>query len=191
MFLIVGLGNPTEKYEKTRHNVGFDVIDALAGRYDIRVTAKKSRALCGSGMIEGQKVLLAKPQTFMNLSGDSVSRLLQFYKLDPAKELIVVFDDISLSPGNIRVRRSGSAGGHNGVKDIIAKTGSDQFARVRVGVGEKPEGSDLANYVLGHFSAGERVLVEEAIRDAEGAIELMVSGKIDEAMNQYNRKKYE
>ncbi|MCD8230903.1 MAG: aminoacyl-tRNA hydrolase [Clostridiales bacterium] len=191
MFLIVGLGNPTEKYEKTRHNVGFDVIDALADRYDIRVSVKKSRALCGSGVIEGQKVLLAKPQTFMNLSGDSVSRLLQFYKLDPEKELIVVFDDISLSPGNIRVRRSGSAGGHNGVRDIIAKTGSDQFARVRVGVGEKPADGDLVNHVLGHFSASDRRLVDEAIADAASAVSLMAAGKIDEAMNRYNRKKYE
>lgn len=189
MVLIVGLGNPDKKYEKTRHNIGFDVIDAFAERYDIRLGQKKGRAVCGEGFVGEQKVLLAKPQTFMNLSGDSVSRLLQFYKLDPAKDLIVAFDDISLAPGNIRVRRSGSAGGHNGVKDIIAKTGSDQFARVKVGVGDKPAGGDLVNHVLGHFSRAERELVDEAIRDAVDAIALMAGGRIDEAMNQYNKKK--
>ncbi len=189
MYLIVGLGNPTKEYEKTRHNVGFDVIDALAEKYDISMNQKKSKAICGSGMIHGQKVLLAKPQTYMNLSGDSVARLASFYKLHPAEQVIVVFDDISLAPGNIRVRRSGSAGGHNGIKDIIAKTGSDQFARVKVGVGEKPQGGDLVKHVLGRFSKAERALVEEAIDNAVKALALMVEGNIDEAMNLYNRKK--
>ncbi|MCC8150874.1 MAG: aminoacyl-tRNA hydrolase [Lachnospiraceae bacterium] len=189
MFLIAGLGNPTGEYEKTRHNVGFDVIDAVADKYDIKIGQKKGRALCGSGFMEGQKVLLAKPQTFMNLSGDSVSALLRFYKLDPAQELIVVFDDINLVPGNLRIRRSGSAGGHNGVKDIIAKTGTDQFARIRVGVGGKPEGGDLVSHVLGHFSKSERERVENAIGDAADALGLMVCGRIDDAMNLYNRKK--
>ncbi len=191
MFLVVGLGNPTKEYEKTRHNIGFDVIDALADQYDIEICRKKGRALCGGGFIEGQKVLLAKPQTFMNLSGDSVSRLLQFYRLDPVNDLIVVFDDINLSPGNLRIRRSGNAGGHNGVKDIITKTGSDQFSRIRIGVGGKPEGGDLVNHVLGHFSKEERKLVEEAIGDAVDALGLMVRGQIDDAMNLYNRKKHD
>ncbi len=189
MYLIVGLGNPSKKYEKTRHNVGFDVIDALAAKYDIAVTQKKHKALYGAGWIGGKKVVLVKPQTFMNLSGDSVAPLLHFFKLDPASQLLVVFDDISLAPGNIRVRRKGSAGGHNGIKDIIAKTGTEQFARVKVGVGEKPRGGDLAKHVLGHFSRDERILVEEAIDDAVDALTRMVDGAVDEAMNQYNGKK--
>ncbi|MCC8028346.1 MAG: aminoacyl-tRNA hydrolase [Lachnospiraceae bacterium] len=190
MYLIVGLGNPTEKYEKTRHNIGFDVIDALAAKYDIDVDRKRAKAICGSGMIGGSRVLLAKPQTYMNLSGDSVSRLIRFYKLDPEKDLIVVFDDISLAPGNIRIRKKGSAGGHNGMKDIIAKVGTDQFSRVKVGAGEKPPGGDLIRHVLSRFSAAERKLVDEAIEDAAGAIALMAGGDTDEAMNRYNRKKH-
>lgn len=189
MYLIVGLGNPTTKYEKTRHNVGFDVIDALAEKYNIDMNQKKSKAICGTGYIEGQKVILAKPQTFMNLSGDSVAPLMNFFKLDPAEDLIVVYDDISLAPGNLRIRKKGSAGGHNGMKDIIAKTGSDQFQRVKVGVGEKPQGWDLADHVLSRFSKAERVFVEDAIQDAVGAIALMVQDETDEAMNQYNKKK--
>ena len=189
MFLIAGLGNPTAKYEKTRHNIGFDVIDALAQKYHIDMNMKKSKAVCGTGYIEGQKVLLVKPQTFMNLSGDSVAPLMNYFHLDPAEDLIVVFDDISLAPGCLRVRKKGSAGGHNGMKDIIAKTGSDQFSRVKVGVGEKPADWDLADHVLSRFSKEDRVLVEEAIEHAVEAIVLMVQGEIDEAMNRYNRKK--
>lgn len=189
MFLIAGLGNPTAKYEKTRHNVGFDVIDAISDKYNIDMNIKKGKAFCGTGYIEGQKVMLAKPQTFMNLSGDSVSELVNFYKLDPAAELIVIFDDISLEPGNLRIRKKGSAGGHNGIKDIIAKTGSDQFSRIKVGVGAKPEGWDLADHVLSRFSAAERRLVDEAILDAADAVSLMVQDQTDEAMNRYNRKK--
>ncbi len=191
MKMIVGLGNPTAKYEKTRHNIGFDVIDAMAEKYNIQVTEKKAKALCGSGYVDGQKVLLVKPQTYMNLSGDSVAPLLQFYKLDPESELIVVFDDISLEPGNIRIRKKGSAGGHNGIKDIIAKTGTSQFARIKVGVGAKPEHWDLADHVLSRFSQGERRLVEEAIAEAVDGLALMIRDQTDEAMNRYNRKKKE
>ncbi|MCD7864916.1 MAG: aminoacyl-tRNA hydrolase [Clostridiales bacterium] len=189
MHLIVGLGNPTEKYEKTRHNVGFDVIDILADKYDISMDRKKAKAVCGSGVIGGHRVLLAKPQTYMNLSGDSVSRLVHFFKLDPEKELIVVFDDISLAPGNIRIRKKGSAGGHNGMKDIIAKVGTDQFSRLKVGVGDKPAGGDLVSHVLSRFSGTDRELVEEAMTDAANALTLMVCGETEEAMNRYNRKK--
>lgn len=189
MFLIAGLGNPSSRYEKTRHNIGFDVIDAVSDRYNIEVKEKKAKALCGSGFIEGQKVLLVKPQTYMNLSGDSISALMNFYKLDPARELIVIYDDISLDPGNIRIRKKGSAGGHNGVKDIIAKIGTDQFPRIKVGVGAKPENWDLADYVLSRFSRGERRLVDEAAAESVEALALMVQGRIEEAMNLYNRKK--
>ena len=152
MFIIVGLGNPGKKYENTRHNAGFLAIDALADKYGIRVTEKKHKALCGTGVIEGNKVLLVKPETFMNLSGESVRAVMDFYKIDPEEDMLVIYDDISLAPGNIRIRKKGSAGGHNGIKSIIAHAGTQNFVRIKVGVGEKPSGWDLADYVLGHFS---------------------------------------
>ncbi len=127
MFLIAGLGNPDRRYEKTRHNIGFDAVDALADRYGISIREKKHKALVGTGMIEGTKVLLAKPQTYMNLSGESIAEIIHFYKLDAESEMLVIFDDISLAPGNIRVRKKGSAGGHNGIKSIIACTGTQNF----------------------------------------------------------------
>ena len=191
MFLIVGLGNPEKKYDKTRHNIGFDTIDALADKYNISMNEKKHKALCGTGVIDGVKVLLAKPQTYMNLSGDSVAEIVNFYKIDPEEEMIVIFDDISLAPGNIRVRKKGSAGGHNGIKSIIARTGTQNFMRIKVGVGEKPAGGDLADHVLGHFSREDRVLVEDAIKDAEAAAVLMMQGQVDKAMNDFNAKKQE
>lgn len=191
MYLIVGLGNPTKQYEKTRHNIGFDVIDALADKYNISVTEKKHKALCGRGAIEGQKVVLAKPQTFMNLSGESVVELLNYYKMDPETEMIVIYDDISLAPGNIRIRKKGSAGGHNGIKNIIALTGTQTFLRIKVGVGEKPKNWDLADYVLGRFSEEDRKYVEDAIKDATNACALMVWDDVDKAMNDYNSKKRE
>lgn len=191
MFLIVGLGNPEKKYDKTRHNIGFDTIDALADKYNISINEKKHKALCGTGVIDGVKVLLAKPQTYMNLSGDSVAEIVNFYKIDPEEEMIVIFDDISLAPGNIRVRKKGSAGGHNGIKSIIARTGTQNFMRIKVGVGEKPAGWDLADHVLGHFSREDRALVEDAIKDAEAAAVLMMQGQVDKAMNDFNAKKQE
>ncbi len=191
MFLIIGLGNPEKKYDKTRHNIGFDTIDALADKYNISMNEKKHKALCGTGVIDGVKVLLAKPQTYMNLSGDSVAEIVNFYKIDPEEEMIVIFDDISLAPGNIRVRKKGSAGGHNGIKSIIARTGTQNFMRIKVGVGEKPAGWDLADHVLGHFSREDRALVEDAIKDAEAAAVLMMQGQVDKAMNDFNAKKQE
>ena len=188
MFIIAGLGNPTREYEGTRHNVGFDVIDRLAARYNIDVDVKKHRALIGKGMIAGQKVILAKPQTYMNLSGESVRELVNYYKVDPESELIVVYDDISLAPGQIRIRKKGSAGGHNGIKNIIANLGTDHFMRVKVGVGEKPKNWDLADYVLSPFTKDERPLVNLAIEHAAKAIEQMLNGDVDAAMNEYNRK---
>ena len=189
MFVIVGLGNPEKKYEGTRHNIAFAVIDALADKYNIRIKDKKHKALCGTGVIEGVKVMLVKPLTYMNLSGDSVADVMNFYKLDPEEDMLVVYDDISLAPGNIRVRKKGSAGGHNGIKSIIARCGTQNFMRVRVGVGEKPEGWDLADHVLGHFSDEDSRLVREAVDDAIGAIVMMSQGDVDQAMNNYNAKK--
>ena len=179
MYVIVGLGNPDKKYEHTRHNIGFDVIDALADKYNISVTDKKHKALCGSGVIEGMKVLLVKPQTYMNLSGESVAEVMNFYKLDPDEEMIVIFDDISLEPGRIRIRKKG-------IKSIIAMTGTQGFSRIKVGVGEKPLGWDLADHVLGRFSSEDRAKVEEAIGHAMDAAVLMMQGETDKAMNIYN-----
>ena len=182
MFVIAGLGNPTQKYEHTRHNIGFDVIAYLADQYNISVNTRKFKGLCGSGFVEGQKV------TLLNLSGQSIREAVDFYKLNPAEELIVIYDDIALDPGYLRVRRKGSAGGHNGIKDIISHLGSQEFLRIRVGVGEKPESFDLADYVLGRFPAEERKKVDEAVRCAADAVGLMVQSRTDEAMNLYNKK---
>ena len=191
MYIIAGLGNPTQQYDHTRHNIGFDTITYLADRYHITMNTKKFQAICGTGVIEGQKVLLLKPQTYMNLSGNSIGEAVNFYKLDPATEVIVIYDDIALETGYIRVRKKGSAGGHNGIKDIIAHLGTQEFQRIRVGVGEKPKDYDLAAYVLGHFAAEDRKKVEEAIAQAADAVELMVQDRADEAMNLYNKKKHE
>lgn len=188
MYIIVGLGNPGSRYAHTRHNVGFDTIDILADRYGISVDNKKFKALWGKGVIEGQRVVLAKPQTYMNLSGESVRQLIDFYKIDETEELIVIYDDISLEPGQLRIRVKGSAGGHNGIKSIIAHLGGQDFKRIKVGVGEKPLGFDLADYVLSRFSKAERESVEEALqRAAEAAAAIMTDG-MDAAMNRYNKK---
>jgi len=191
MFVIVGLGNPGKKYENTRHNVGFMAIDALAEKYGISISEKKHKALCGTGVIEGVKVLLVKPQTYMNLSGESVSEVMNFYKLDPEEEIMVIYDDISLAPGNIRIRRKGSAGGHNGIKSLIAHTGTQGFMRIKIGVGEKPSGWDLADYVLGHFSEDDKVKLNETMPDVISAAVLMAQGDVAKAMNDYNAKKQE
>ena len=191
MFLIAGLGNPDKKYEHTRHNIGFDTLDALADKYNIRINEKKHKALCGSGAIEGVKVILAKPQTYMNLSGESIAEIVNFYKLDPESEMIIIYDDISLAPGNIRIRKKGSAGGHNGIKNIIAMTGTQNFMRIKVGVGEKPQGWDLADHVLGRMDKEDRSRAEEAMADAVEAAVLMMHGETDKAMNLYNSKKQE
>lgn len=188
MYIIAGLGNPTAQYEGTRHNVGFDVIDVIAKQYNISVDVRKSRAFIGKGMIEGQKVILVKPQTYMNLSGESIRGLVDYYKIDPENELVVIYDDVSLDVGQLRIRKKGSAGGHNGIKNIIAHLGTQIFPRIKVGVGEKPKKYDLADYVLGHFSKGEREQMEEGYQNAMRAVELMLTGRIDEAMNEYNRK---
>ena len=188
MYIIVGLGNPTKEYHNTRHNIGFDVIDKLADMYSISVLEKKHKALVGKGIINGQKVILAKPQTYMNLSGESVRELVDYYKIDEETELVIIYDDISLDVGQLRIRKKGSAGGHNGIKSIIQHLGTDVFPRIKMGVGEKPKGYDLADYVLGHFKKEERIIMDESIITASKAIELMVIDEIGEAMNQYNKK---
>ena len=188
MYIIAGLGNPTLQYEGTRHNVGVDVIDTLADKYNISVDARKSSAFIGKGMIEGQKVILVKPQTYMNLSGESIRGLVDYYKIDVEHELLVIYDDISLDVGQLRIRKKGSAGGHNGIKNIIANLGTQNFPRIKVGVGEKPKKYDLADYVLSHFSKAERELMEEGYQKAVKAVEMLLDGEMEAAMNEYNRK---
>ena len=188
MKFIIGLGNPTAQYVGTRHNIGFDAVTRLADIHRISVTEKKHKALCGKGIIEGQKVVLVKPQTYMNLSGESVREVLDFYKAGP-EDVIVLYDDINLAPGQLRVREKGSAGGHNGIKSIISHLGTEEFARVRIGVGEKPAGWDLADYVLGRFPAEEEPLMREALDNAAKACELFVAEELSVAMNQFNKKK--
>ena len=188
MYIIAGLGNPGRQYAHTRHNVGFDAIDVLAEKYNIKVENAKGRALTGSGRIEGQSVLLVKPLTYMNLSGESIRALTDFYKIDETSQLIVIYDDISLPPGQLRIREKGSAGGYNGIKSIISHLGGQEFLRIKVGVGEKPAGWDLADYVLSRFAEDDRKKVEEALeRAADAAVCLMTDG-VEAAMNEYNRK---
>ena len=188
MYLIAGLGNPTKEYDKTRHNAGFAVIDTLADKYRIDVSEKKHKALCGKGVIEGQKVLLVKPQTFMNLSGESIRAAVDYYKIEP-EDIIVIYDDISLDPGQLRIRLKGSAGGHNGIKNIIAHLGTQEFPRIKVGVGAKPPRMDLADYVLSRFSPDEQKQMDKAFQEAaEAAVSMMTDGA-ERAMNQYNTKK--
>ena len=188
LFIIAGLGNPTLQYEGTRHNAGFDVIDTLAGKYNISVDGRKNRALIGKGIIEGKKVILAKPQTYMNLSGESLGGLVDYYKVDEESEFLVVYDDISLDVGQLRIRKKGSAGGHNGMKNIISHLGTEVFPRIKVGVGEKPKKYDLADYVLSRFSKEERAIMEEGYQKAVEAVEMILRGEMDEAMNKFNRK---
>lgn len=188
MFIVAGLGNPSKEYDKTRHNVGFDTVDHLAGKYGITIGEKKHKALAGKGIIAGEKVVLLKPQTFMNLSGESIRAALDFYKADETTQLIVIYDDISLPPGQLRIRKKGSAGGHNGIKNIISHLGHDHFMRIKIGVGEKPAGYDLAAYVLGRFSAAEREIMEEAFEKASDAVEVMITEGPDAAMNLFNKK---
>lgn len=189
MFIIAGLGNPSKEYKNTRHNIGFDVIDVLADKHNIDVSTIKHKALVGKGIIAGEKCILVKPQTYMNLSGESLIDVCQYYKVDVTSELIVVYDDIALDVGAIRVRKSGSAGGHNGMKSIIQHLSTENFMRIRMGVGEKPKGYDLADYVLGHFTKEERELMDKGAIDAVNAIEGIINGDIDKMMNEYNRKK--
>ena len=188
MYIIAGLGNPGSKYAHTRHNVGFDAIDYLAEKYQIRIDTKKFKGEYGMGYIEGQKVLLLKPQTYMNLSGECLQEVISYFKADPEEELIVLFDDISLNPGLIRIRKKGSAGGHNGIKNIILHCDTQNFKRVKIGVGEKPKNWDLADYVLSRFPDEDRKLVEEAIANTADAVKMMLADETEAAMNKYNKK---
>ena len=186
MYVIAGLGNPGKKYEKTRHNCGFEVIDILSERYGISVSSLRFHGLCGSGLIEGEKVLLVKPQTYMNLSGECIAACCAFYQIDPTRELIVICDDVSMDPGKIRIRAKGSAGGHNGLKNIIAHLYTEQFKRVKIGVGEKPEGWDLADYVLSRFPLTMQADMIEAFEKASRAAAALVTEPTEWVMSHYN-----
>lgn len=186
MKIIAGLGNPTKEYEGTRHNIGFSVIDKLADKYNISMNEKKHKAICGKGMIEGEKVILLKPQTYMNLSGESVVDAVNFYKVDPEEDVIIIYDDIDLDVGKLRIRAKGSAGGHNGMKNIIAHLGTQVFPRIRVGVGAKPKDWDLADYVLGRFSKEELPEIEAGRETACEAVKIIVSQGAEAAMNRIN-----
>ena len=185
MYLIVGLGNPGKEYASTKHNTGFMVIDKIAALSGIDVETLKLNALIGKGVFDGKKVILAKPITFMNSSGDAVRPLYDYFK---PEKLIVVYDDITLDVGGIRVRKAGSAGGHNGMKSIIKCLGTQEFERVRVGIGEKPSRMDLADWVLSRFSKEEKERLDDALDLAVDAVKLMLDDKTDEAMNRFNRK---
>lgn len=188
MYIIVGLGNPGRQYEGTRHNIGFQVIDEIAAKHHIGVAEKKHKALVGKGMIQGEKVILVKPQTFMNLSGESVRSVIDYYKIDETAELILILDDVSLQSGQLRIRKKGSAGGHNGLKNVILHLNHDEFMRIRIGIGEKPSGYDLADYVLGHFAKEEEESVLRSIKDASEAVEVLLTDGMDKAMNRFNKK---
>ena len=189
MQLIVGLGNPGKEYDGTRHNMGFDVVTELIDRHNVPAGGVAMNALYGKGRIEGQPVILVKPLTYMNNSGEAVQAFVHYYKIDPESELLIIYDDIDLEPGQIRVREQGSAGSHNGMKSVIQHLGTNKFARIRVGIGAKPEQWDLADYVLSRPSAEDRVRIDEAIRSAADAAAAIVRGDIEDAMSLYNRKK--
>jgi PTH1 family peptidyl-tRNA hydrolase len=185
-FIIVGLGNPGGKYENTRHNVGFDTIDYLSAKNNIKLNKIGYKSVYGEGELDGIKVMLVKPQTFMNLSGESVRDIVNWFKT-PLQNLVVIYDDIDLEPGKIRVRPKGSAGSHNGMKSIIYQLQADDFPRIRIGIGHAPEKWDLADYVLSKFSRDEREIINQSIDKAAQAAAMIAKNSLDKAMNTFNK----
>ena len=185
MYLIVGLGNPENEYAHTRHNMGFDTINQIAKNNNIQITKNKFKGLCESTIIQNQKVILLKPQTYMNLSGESVKEVAEFYNLKP-EEIIVIYDDIDLDVGKLRIRKRGSAGTHNGMRSIVKCLGSGDFTRVRVGVSKPMKGQDLADFVLSRFRKEEQADLEIGLEKAYKAVEAMIKENVDIAMNKYN-----
>lgn len=185
-YLVVGLGNPGPKYENTRHNAGFMTLDVLAEKFSAEFSGAKFKSLSAKTSINGKNILLLKPQTFMNLSGEAVAEAMAFYKI-PRENVIVIFDDISLDVGKLRIRKKGSAGGHNGMKNIIERTGSDEFLRIKIGVGKKPEPNwDLSDWVLSSFKDEEKAPLSTALENACGALLLLLEGQPERAMSRYN-----
>ena len=189
-FLVAGLGNPEKKYTLTRHNSGFLCVDFLAEKHGFKINKLKFKAVIADTVINSHRCIVMKPQTYMNSSGESIRAAADYYKVDP-EDILVVYDDISLAPGQLRIRAKGSAGGHNGIKSIIAHLGTQEFPRVKVGVGEKPSRMDLADYVLGHFSKEEQATMDDAVKEAADAVCEIVNVGIAQAMNDHNRKKEE
>lgn len=187
MYIIIGLGNPGREYTATRHNIGFDAITRISDDYKIKLDFKKHKAVCGKGQIAGEKVILAQPQTYMNLSGVSVRELMDYYKATN-KDIIVIYDDTSLDAGQLRIREKGSAGGHNGIKSIISSLSSDEFLRIKIGIGEKPRTWDLADYVLSRFSTLENELMKETLEKASKACFKIITEGVASAMNEFNHK---
>lgn len=186
LFIIAGLGNPGNRYDNTRHNVGFEAVDLLAHKYSISINRLKFKALSGEGTIGGKRVMLVKPQTFMNLSGEALREIMEWYKL-PIDRLLVIYDDIDLDMGKIRVRGKGSSGTHNGMKSIIYQLQNDGFPRVRIGIGKPPVGWDLADFVLSKFGPESRKIMNESIDKACGAVATFLSQDLNSAMNIYNK----
>lgn len=184
--IIIGLGNPGSKYENTRHNVGFDTINLLAYKHGIKLSKLKHKALSGDGEIENKRVILVKPQTFMNLSGESVRDIIEWYKV-PLKNTILIYDDVDLAVGKIRIRAKGSSGTHNGMRSILYHVQSEDFPRVRIGIGKPPEGWDLADYVLSRFSNEEQIVINESIVNAADAVAVIICTGAETAMNKYNK----
>lgn len=187
MYLIVGLGNPEADYSKTRHNMGFNVINKLSEKYGIETNKTKFKALVGNGTIEGEKVILLKPQTFMNLSGEALIEAMNFYKISN-ENIIVIYDDIDTLPGTIRIRKTGSAGSHNGMKSVIHNISTEEFSRIRVGIGRPEHTNDMINYVIGHIPEEEVDLLDKGCDLAKDAVTEIIKNGIDSAMNKFNKK---
>lgn len=186
MYLIVGLGNPEVNYSKTRHNMGFDVINKISKKYEIDVSRNNFQGLYGSGIIENNKVILLKPQTYMNLSGISIKQYMDFYKI-PIENIVVIYDDIDIEPSNIRIRKQGSPGTHNGMKSVVHELGIENFTRIRVGIGKPKEDEDLVSYVIGYIDEENNKLLEQGIEKASQAVVEILKNGIDSAMNKFNR----
>ena len=185
MYLIVGLGNPEEQYSKTRHNMGFDVINKLSNKYEINVNKSKWKGLVGTGIIENEKVILLKPQTFMNLSGESIREVMDFYNLEN-KDIIIIYDDMDIEKGEIKVRKTGGPGSHNGMKSVIENLPNNRFKRVRVGIGKPENKSDMINYVIGKVSDEEQEILDKGTEKAKEAVIEIVKNGVDSAMNKFN-----
>lgn len=185
MYLIVGLGNPEKDYENTRHNMGFQAINKIAKQYEIEITRKKFKGLYGTGNIEGEKVLLLKPQTFMNLSGESIKEVLQFYKIDSEK-IIVLYDDIDIEPGKIKIKKAGGPGTHNGMKSVVHELNTQKFKRIRIGIGMPKHKEDLIEYVIGAIPEEDKEELEKGVELAKQAVIETIKNGIDKAMNKFN-----
>ena len=185
MFLIIGLGNPEEDYSNTRHNMGFNAVNKLANQYNIEINKKKFNGLYGTGIIENEKVILLKPQTYMNLSGDCIKEFVDFYKLD-TKHLIVIFDDIDIKPGIVKIRKKGGPGTHNGMKSVVERLKTEDFTRVRVGIGQPEHKGDLINYVIGYIPEEDKIKLDEATTIAKDAVIEIIKNGVDSAMNKIN-----